>query len=58
MDPDIEVARRRITGFRRAMVVQGKAESMVKDIIKCYTEKGHPGICRGQDDPNLGLKKI
>ena len=57
LDPDIEVVRRRVAGFRRAMVVQDKAENMVKDIIKCYAEKGHPGICRGHDDPNLKNKQ-
>ena len=46
--PDIEVVRRWVVGLRRAMVVQDKAEKMIKDIIACYAEQGrpgHPNIC-------------
>ena len=58
MDPDIEVAKRRILGFRRAMVIHVGAEQMIKDIFTKYHEQGHPAICNDDKDPEIGKKVL
>lgn len=53
VDPDVEVVRRRVMGFRRTSVVHREAASMVSDIFNKYCEQGHPGTCNTLDDANL-----
>ena len=53
MDPDTEVVRRRLVGFRKALVIHDGAENMINDIYDCYAKEGHPGTCASYDDPKL-----
>ena len=53
IDPNTEVVRRMFAGFRRALVVQDKADMIIKGIFETYTEEGHPGTCKGYGDPSI-----
>ena len=53
VDPDMEVVRRRILCFRRAMILHEGAEQMIQDIFNKYKDDGHPAIGEGSDDKNL-----
>ena len=49
----MEVVRRRILGFRRAMILHEGAEQMIQDIFNKYKDDGHPAIGEGSDDTKL-----
>ena len=56
IDPDMEVVRSRIFGFRRAMIIHEGAEQMIQYIFNRYKDDGHPAICEGSDDTKLSNK--